>query len=70
MPPIGHGAIGIAQAAAVVILHTSAMFVVMGSVAIVVYQWLGLRILRSAWINLDAIWAGALIGAGVLSLVI
>ena len=70
MPPIGHGAVGVAQAAAVIILHTSAMFVVMGSVAIVVYEWLGLRILRSAWINLDAIWAGALIGAGVLSLVI
>lgn len=70
MPPIGHGAIGLAQAAAVVILHTSAMFVVMGTIAIVVYQWLGLRILRSAWINLDAIWAVALISAGVLSLVI
>jgi hypothetical protein len=65
----GHGAAGIAQAAAVIILHTSAMFVVMGSIAIVVYQWLGLKILRSAWINLEAIWAGALIGAGVLSLV-
>jgi hypothetical protein len=70
MPPIGHGAIGLAQATAVVILHTSAMFAVMGTIAIVVYQWLGLRILRSAWINLDAIWAGALIGAGMLSLVI
>lgn len=69
-PPIAHGAIGIAQAAAVVILHTSAMFAVMGTIAIVVYQWLGLRILRSAWINLDFIWAGALIAAGVLSLVI
>jgi hypothetical protein len=45
------------------------MFLVMGTIAIVVYQWLGLRILRSAWINLEAIWAGALIGAGVVSLV-
>jgi hypothetical protein len=68
MPPIMHGAIG--QAALVVILHTSAMFVVMGTIAIVVYQWLGLRILRSAWINLDLIWAGALILAGVLSAVV
>jgi hypothetical protein len=42
----------------------------MGTMAIAVYQWLGLKILRSAWINLDAIWAGALIGAGVLSLVV
>lgn len=70
MPPAGSGALGLARGAAVVILHTSAMFGVMGTVAFVVYQWLGLRILRSAWINLDAIWAGALVGAGVLSLVI
>ena len=70
MPPVAHGALGVAQAAAIVVLHTSAMFVVMGTMAIAVYQWLGLKILRSAWINLDAIWAGALIGAGVLSLVV
>ena len=70
MPAIGHGAIGLAQGFAVVVLHTGAMFVVMGTIAIIVYQWVGLRILRSAWINLDAIWAGALIAAGALSLII
>jgi hypothetical protein len=70
MPPVAHGVLGVLRAAAVVVLHTSAMFVVMGTMAVAVYQWLGLKLLRSAWINLDAIWAAALMGAGVLSLVV
>ena len=57
-------------AAAVVILHTGAMLIVMGTIAVVVYEKVGLKILRSAWINLDTVWAGALIAAGVLCLVI
>jgi hypothetical protein len=69
MPPVGSGVLGIAQSAAVVLLHTGATFVTMGAIAIIVYEWLGLRILRSAWINLDAIWAGALIAAGAISLI-
>jgi hypothetical protein len=60
----------ILQAIAVVILHTSALLVVMGTIAVVVYDRVGLAILRSAWINLDTIWAGALIAAGLISLVI
>ena len=58
------------QAVGVVIVHTGAMVVVMGAIAIVVYDYVGLAILRSAWINLDTIWAGALVAAGVLSIVI
>jgi hypothetical protein len=58
------------QDAAVVLLHTAAMLLVMGTIAVVVYDRVGLAFLRSAWINLDAIWAGALIAAGLLSLVI
>ncbi|MGH7778491.1 MAG: hypothetical protein ACREQR_01520 [Candidatus Binataceae bacterium] len=53
-------------AAAVVIVHTGALLIVMGAIAIVVYEKIGLAILRSAWINLDTIWAGALVVAGVL----
>jgi hypothetical protein len=52
------------------LLHTGAMLVVMGSIALIVYEWVGLKILRSAWINLDVIWAGALVAAGVLSIVL
>jgi hypothetical protein len=60
----------LAQAAAVVLLHTSAMLAAMGAISALVYYYVGLAILRSAWINLDTIWAGALVGAGVLSLVV
>ena len=36
-------------------------------IAFVVYSWVGLGLLRSAWINLDLIWAVALIGTLVWS---
>jgi hypothetical protein len=64
------GANTIGQTIAVVLLHTGAMIAVTGAIAILVYEWVGLAILRSAWINLDTIWAGALVAAGVLSLAI
>jgi hypothetical protein len=60
----------IVQAIAVVTLHTAAMIAVMGAVALVIYDYVGLAILRSAWINLNTLWAGALIAAGVISLAI
>jgi hypothetical protein len=46
-------------------IHTVAMVAVAGAVALVVYEVVGLRILRSAWVNLDRIWAYALLGAGL-----
>ena len=64
------GSLSLAQDAAVVLLHTAAMLLVMGTIAVVVYNRVGLAFLRSAWINLDAVWAGALIAAGLLSLLI
>ena len=51
-------------------VHTLAMFLVMGALALVVYEKVGLAILRRAWFNLDRIWAGALIGAGLLTIVL
>jgi len=48
-------------------LHTAAMFLVMALIAVVVYEKLGLAILRRAWLNLDRIWALALIGVGILT---
>ncbi len=67
MTPAAHV---LAQAVAVVLVHTGAMMVVMGAIAILIYDYVGLAILRSAWINLDIIWAVALIVAGLLSLLI
>lgn len=51
-----------------VLVHTLAMFLVMGLIAVVVYEKVGLSILRRAWFNLDLMWAGALIVAGVVML--
>jgi hypothetical protein len=67
MPPMGTTFL---TGAAVVIVHTTALLLVMGTIAIVIYEKVGLAILRSAWINLDIVWAGALIAAGLLSLFI
>lgn len=51
-----------------VAVHTVAMFAVMATVAVVVYERLGLMILKRTWFNVDLLWAGALVGAGALTL--
>jgi hypothetical protein len=51
-------------------LHTIAMFAVMGAIAVVVYEKLGVMILKRTWFNLDLLWAGALVGAGLITLVV
>jgi hypothetical protein len=55
---------------AAVAVHTITMFLVMGMIAVVIYEKVGLAILRRAWFNLDLLWAVALIGAGVLAFVL
>jgi hypothetical protein len=52
------------------LVHTLSYLVVMGLIAVVVYEKLGLRLLRSAWVNLDLIWAGALILTGLFTLLV
>ena len=59
----------VTTAIAVVVIHTTAMLVVAGVIAIAVYEWLGLAFLRRGWINLDLVWALALIGAGCILLI-
>jgi hypothetical protein len=51
-------------------VHTVAMVTVAGVVALLVFQVVGLRILRSAWINLDKVWAFALVGAGIATVAV
>jgi hypothetical protein len=55
---------------AAVAVHTLSMFAVMAVVALVVYDRLGLMILKRTWFNVDLIWAGALVGAGVITLLV
>ena len=58
----------LAQDAAAVVVHSGAMLLVMAAVALLVYEKLGLAGLRRAWVNLDAVWAGAVVVAGVFTL--
>jgi hypothetical protein len=57
-------------APAALLIHTLGYLLVTGLVAFLVYQRLGLEILRKAWINLDLIWAVALIATAGLTLLI
>lgn len=55
-------------ALAAVGLHAAAMLAVAGVLAVVVYRFVGVEILRRAWINLDLIWVGALAITGGIAL--
>lgn len=49
-------------------LHTVAMVAVTGLIAVVVYEWLGLALLRRGWINFDLVWIAALLATGAILL--
>jgi hypothetical protein len=51
-------------------LHTAAYLVVTGLIAWVVYSKLGLAVLRKAWLNLNLVWAAALVVTSVVTLLI
>jgi hypothetical protein len=59
-----------ATALAAVAVHMAAMLAVTGAVAVIVYEWVGLSILRTAWINFDMLWTAALAAVGLLLLVL
>ena len=63
-----HAAAAGAPAAVVLAVHSGAMLAGMAIAALVVHELAGLGFLRRAWINLDALWAGALVAAGVVTL--
>jgi hypothetical protein len=52
----------------VVAVHTLGYLLVTTIVAVLVYRWLGLNLLRTAWFNQDQIWAFALIAVGLIAL--
>ena len=65
----GHVATGIAASGGLAIaVHTLAYFIAMALAALVVYYRLGLSLLRTAWFNLDSVWAGALVVTGAVVL--
>ncbi|MEW9555183.1 hypothetical protein [Nonomuraea sp. NPDC050783] len=64
----GHAGHALSGGLGVAVLHTLAMFLVAGTVAVIVYEVAGLAVLRRAWFNVDRMWAAALVAAGVVTL--
>jgi len=67
MPPGGSGA-GTALFATG--LHSVGYLAVTAFVAVLVFERIGVGILRRAWFNLDLIWSAALIATGTLTLIL
>lgn len=49
-------------------VHTGAMLCVAGLLALVIYAFVGVEVLRRAWVNLDLVWVGALAFTGSVTL--
>jgi hypothetical protein len=52
------------------LVHTAGYLLVTGLIAVIVYERVGLRFLRTAWVNLDLIWAVALVVTGVATVLL
>jgi hypothetical protein len=48
-------------------LHSAGYLAVSAAVALVVFEKLGLGLLRKAWLNLDLVWGAALIATGIIT---
>ncbi len=51
-------------------LHAAGYLLVTAAVALLVFEKLGVGMLRKTWFNLDLLWAVSLIGTGVVSVVV
>jgi hypothetical protein len=69
-PTAGGGSAPLAAPVIAVAVHTAAMLVVTTIIALLVYEWLGIDVLRRGWINLDWLWTGALFFTGLALLII
>jgi hypothetical protein len=54
----------------VVGVHSGGYLVVASLIALAVFKWFGLALLRRAWFNLDLLWVIALMISGVLILIV
>lgn len=59
---------GLVMAVSVSLVHTAAMIASGLGVAWIVYRYLGLQALRSAWIDLDTVWALGLVVSGTAAI--
>jgi hypothetical protein len=53
-----------------VAVHTLAMLATAGLVAVLVFERLGVGVLRRTWVNVDLLWAGALVAIGAVTLLL
>jgi hypothetical protein len=67
MPTAGAGA---GAAFFAIGLHSMGYLAVTAFIAVVVFERIGVGILRRAWFNLDLIWSAALIATGTLTLML
>ena len=58
------------MAVLVSVVHSVAVLTASGSLAWLVYRYLGLKFVSRSWFNLDASWAASVIVVGALSLTI
>lgn len=56
-----------ASGAAMIAVHTLGYLATMTAIALVVYAKVGVSFLRTAWLNVDVIWAIALIVTGIIA---
>jgi len=49
-------------------VHTLAMLSATAAIAATIYEWVGLEVLRRAWLNIDVLWVAALVATGMLML--
>ena len=52
------------------LVHTAGYLLVTVALAVVVYEKVGLKILRRAWINVNVFWSAALIAAGAAAVLL
>jgi hypothetical protein len=64
-----HTAVDVLGRLLAVSMHTAGYLLVTAAIAVVVYEKLGLALLRRAWLNLDVIWLVALMASGILILI-
>ncbi len=67
-PIVGADSLWLAIAA--VGVHTLAMLLVTGVLAVITYEWLGVGVLRRGWINFDVLWTSVLLATGALLLLV
>ena len=64
----GMAASPLGPALAAIVVHSLAMLATTAAVALLVYEWVGVGVLRRGWVNVDLVWTAALVAVGVLLL--